>query len=146
VEEFLTLLKAGAKKEANGQLKQAISLYKTAVESFRGDFLPEELYFPWAEAKRLELRSKYTDLLHQLAELYEKQGTLTRAIDCYKKLVNTDPLDEPAYQRLMLLLARRGMRSAALKVYQDCCQALRIELDTEPDKVTTAIYQNILTP
>jgi DNA-binding SARP family transcriptional activator len=36
------------------------------------------------------------------------------------------------------------MRSAALKVYEDCQQALHKELSAEPDKVTTAIYRKIL--
>lgn len=144
VEEFLALIKEGEKREVQGEAKPAISLYKEAVEGYGGDFLPEELYFPRVEAKRTVLRGAYLELLHRLAELYEKQGTSTRAIDCYKKAVNADPLDEPAYQRLMLLHAQRGSRSAALKVYQVCRQVLKKELNAEPDEVTTAIYRKLL--
>ncbi len=146
MEEFLALIKEGERDEAQGQFKKAISIYKEAVEGYGGDFLPEELYFSWAEAKRVELRGNYSELLHRLAGIYEKQGTLTQAIDCYKQLVRVDPLDELACQRLMLLYAQKGRRSAALKVYQDCCQALKKELNTEPDEVTTAIHQKILAP
>jgi DNA-binding SARP family transcriptional activator len=44
----------------------------------------------------------------------------------------------------MLLYAQKGRRSAALKVYRDCCLALKKELNTEPDEVTSAIHQKIL--
>ncbi len=144
VEKFLALVKEGEKKEAQGQVKEAILLYKEAVASYGGDFLPEELYSSWAAAKREELRETCLELLHRLGGLYEKQGALTRAIDCYKRLVRSDLLDEPACQRLMLLYAQKGRRSAALKVYQDCCLALKKELNTEPDKATAAIHQKIL--
>jgi DNA-binding SARP family transcriptional activator len=45
---------------------------------------------------------------------------------------------------LMLLYAQKGMRTAALKVYEDCRQTLRHGLQTEPDVATTAIYRKIL--
>jgi DNA-binding SARP family transcriptional activator len=144
VEKFLAGVKEGEKKETQGQVKEAISLYKNAVASYGGDFLPEERYFPWVDAKREKLRQTYQGFLHRLARLYEKQGALTRAIDCYKRLLDSDPLDEPACQRLMLLYAQKGRRSAALKVYQDCCLALKKELNTEPDEVTSAIHRKIL--
>jgi LuxR family transcriptional regulator, maltose regulon positive regulatory protein len=145
VEKFMALVKEGEKKEAQGRGKEAVALYKEAVASYGGDFLPEELYSPWAAVKREELRETYLELLHRLGRLYEKQGALTRAIDCYKRLVRSDPLDEPACQRLMLLYVQKGRRSGALKVYQDCCLALKKELNTEPDGVTRAIHQKILT-
>jgi DNA-binding SARP family transcriptional activator len=145
VEKFLALVKEGERKEAQGRGKEAVALYKEAVASYGGDFLPEELYSPWAAVKREELRETYLELLHRLGRLYEKQGALTRAIDCYKRLVRSDPLDEPACQRLMLLYVQKGRRSVALKVYQDCCLALKKELNTEPDGVTRAIHQKILT-
>lgn len=68
------------------------------------------------------------------------------AIDCYKRLIYTDPTLEQAYQRLMILYGNRGMRSAALKVYEDCQKALQKELNLKPDPVTVAIYRQILEP
>jgi LuxR family transcriptional regulator, maltose regulon positive regulatory protein len=108
VEKLLALAKEGERKEAQGQVGEAVGLFKEAVASYGGDFLREELYFPWATAKREKLRETYRELLHHLGDLYEKQGALTRAIDCYKKLVRFEPLDEPACQRLMLLLRPEG--------------------------------------
>ena len=82
VEKFLSLIKKGEREEAQGQIKEAISLYKEAVASYGGDFLPEELYSSWGAAKREEFRKTYLKLLYRLGGVYEKQGALTRAIAC----------------------------------------------------------------
>jgi DNA-binding SARP family transcriptional activator len=55
-----------------------------------------------------------------------------------------DPLLEEAYQRLMLLNARLGRRTAALRAYADYQKALRREFNIEPDQTTQAIYRKIL--
>jgi len=144
VDEFLSLNKDGERKEEQGEIKAAISLYKQATELYGGDFLAEELYHPWVEGKREELRGRFLDLLYRLAKLYEGHGSVLKAIDCYHKVVQTDPLAESAYRSLMLLFARRGMRNAALRAYQDCKQSLKEGLDTEPEEATSAIYRKVL--
>jgi LuxR family transcriptional regulator, maltose regulon positive regulatory protein len=144
VQEFLSLFAAGEKQEEQGQIKPAISLGKQAKELYGGDFLAEELYHPWVERKREELRGKYLDLLYHLAKLYESQGAVLKAIDCYTGVVQTDSLAEPAYRGLMLLFARRRRRNAALRAYQDCRQKLKEVLNLEPEESTTAIYRKIL--
>lgn len=143
IDEFRALVRQGEKREEQGDLKAALSLYRQAAELYEGDFLSEELYYSWVERKREELRERFLELLYRRAKLYEEKGSLIKAIDCYKKVVQTDPLAEPAYQRLMVLLAQRGMRNAALRVYQDCRQALQTGLGTEPEEATIAIHRKI---
>jgi len=104
----------------------------------------EDLYAPWAELKREELRTKCIKLLYRMAELQENRGASKKAISCYKKIVQSDPFAERAYQRLMVLYSNRGMRSAALKIYEECKQALQTGLDTEPDEITTSLYKKVL--
>ena len=144
VQEFLSLCTAGEKQEEQGEIKSAISLCKRAKELYGGNFLAEELYHPWVERKREELQGKFLDLLYHLAKLYESQGSVLKAIDCYNKVVQTDSLAEPAYRGLMLLFAQRRMRNAALRTYRDCRQELKEVLNMEPEESTTAIYRKIL--
>ncbi len=89
------------------------------------------------------MRAVYLELLERLSRLYEKQGTLGRAIEYCKKIIQTDPVSESTYRRLMTLYARRGMRSEALRTYEDCKTILAKELEVEPDEVTTAIFRKI---
>jgi LuxR family maltose regulon positive regulatory protein len=145
VTEFLSFCRNGEKKDREGDTTGALALYQEAAQRYQGDFLPEMPYLPWAEFKREELKGRYVEILERLAELHEKRGALTKAINCWQQLLKADPLWELAYQRLILLYSRRGLRAQALKVYESCRQALKQGLDAEPDQVTTAIYRKILT-
>ena len=144
VNEFLSLYEKGKNKEKEGDAKGALSLYEAAAKLYQGDFLVEDLYAPWADIKREELRINHIELLYKTAELYESRGASSKATACYRKVVQSDPLSEKAYQRLMVLYSNRGMRSAALKVYEECKKALLTGLDTEPDEITTSIYKKVL--
>jgi ATP/maltotriose-dependent transcriptional regulator MalT/DNA-binding SARP family transcriptional activator len=143
VDEFLSLYESGGNEEEQGNLNQAVALYKKAIALYGGDFLPEEPYLAWAEKRREELRLTYLELLERVSRFYEQQGTLGRAIEYCKKAIQADPLLEPTYRRLMTLYTRRGMRAEALRTYEACRKALARELDTEPDAVTTAIFKKI---
>jgi len=143
-DEFLSLYDKGKIKEKKGDTKEALSLYEAAAMLYQGDFLVEDLYAPWAGVKREELRKQYIELLYRMAELQENRGASKKATACYKKVILSDPFAEKAYQRLMVLYSNRGKRSAALKVYEECRQALQTGLDTEPDQITTSIYKKIV--
>ena len=144
LDDFLSCCRRGEKKDEAEDIKSAIALYKQAIDLYSGDFLPEELYVSWAEAKREELRERYFRLLFRMAELLEKRGNFKSATDYYKRVIQQDATSETAYQRLMLNYSRRGMRNAALKAYQDCVKALQNELNTEPDTLTTSLYKKLL--
>ncbi|MDY6837594.1 MAG: BTAD domain-containing putative transcriptional regulator [Thermodesulfobacteriota bacterium] len=143
-EAFLSLCEEGKREEKRGHVRNALSLYHEAAQLYQGDFLAEDLYALWAQEKRRELRSKYVALLNKMAGLYEARGASRKAIASYKALIQTDPLLEGAYQKLMTLYSNLGKRSAALGVYDECRKALKAGLDTEPDKVTTSLYNKIL--
>jgi DNA-binding SARP family transcriptional activator len=141
---FLSLMKRGEEKEKGGDLKSALSLYNEALELYKGDFLPEEVRLIEADRKREELREKYIDLLHRLAMLHEKQGALKKAIECHKKAIQADALVEESYQKLMTLYSAKGMYNEAIKTYEACEKALKAELKTKPDAITTSLYKKIL--
>ncbi|RJR39724.1 MAG: hypothetical protein C4567_11540 [Deltaproteobacteria bacterium] len=143
VDEFLSLQESGEELEEKGNLSQALALYKKAVDLYGGDFLPEEPYLPWAEKRREELRGIHLGILERVSQIYEKQGAVTKAIKYCQMIIQTDPVSESTYRRLMTLYARRGMHSEALKTYEDCRKALGRGLDAEPDAVTTAIFRKM---
>jgi two-component SAPR family response regulator len=143
-DRFLSLLKIAEEKKKKGDEKEAFPLYAEALEIYKGDFLPEELYSPWPDKKREELKAKYMELLNKMAKLHEKQGSLKKAMDCYKKAIQVDPLIEESYQKLMTFYSNKGIYNEALRIYEDCKKALKKELKAQPDSTTTAIYKKIL--
>jgi LuxR family maltose regulon positive regulatory protein len=141
---FLSLIKMAQEKEKRGDGKGTFSFYAEALEIYKGDFLPEELYAPWADKKREELRAKYIELLNKMAKLHEKQGAMRKAVDCYKKAIQVDPLIEESYQKLMTFYSSKGVYNEGLRTYEDCKKVLKKELKTKPDSTTTALYNKIL--
>ena len=134
----------GETNERAGDIKGALLHYREAIDLYNGDFLPEDLYVPPIERKREELRRKYLDLLFKTARIYEYRRALSKAISYYRRAIQTDPLLESACQRLMILLSDKGKRNEALRVYEECKKALKNEIDSEPEQLTTAIYSKIL--
>src|SRR5262245_33189354 len=49
-------------------------LFEAAIDLYRGDLLPEDLYEDWAVAPREKMRGLYLDLLFRLARLREESG------------------------------------------------------------------------
>jgi DNA-binding SARP family transcriptional activator/CRP-like cAMP-binding protein len=144
LDEFLLLQKQGKKAEEAGEVGRAILYYRSAIEIYSGDFLAEDLYETWAEAKRYQLRTMYIDLLYRTAGLYEAQGRSRKAIEHYKMIIKTDPICEAAYQKLMLIYSNGGMRAEALRAYQDCRKALEREIGVQPGRLTSSIYRKII--
>jgi LuxR family transcriptional regulator, maltose regulon positive regulatory protein len=143
-DQFLSLLKTGEDREKRGDMKGALPLYIEAAEIYKGEFLPEELYPPWADKKREELRWKYIELLNKMANLYERQGVMKKAVDCFKKAIQTDPLLEEFYQKLMTFYSNKGMYNNALRTFEECKKALKKGLKSKPDLTTVAIHNKVL--
>jgi two-component SAPR family response regulator len=111
---------------------------------YKGDFLADELYIPWADKKREELKEKYIELLARAANLNDRQGAVKKAIECHKKAIQADPLLEESYQKLMGLCYSKGMYNEALRAYESCRNVLKKELQSKPDPTTTALYNMIM--
>ena len=144
INQFLSLLKMAEEKEKRGDIKAALSHYTEAMELYKGEFLPEELYAPWVDKKREELREKYIKLLNKMANLHERQGAVKKTIDCYKRAIQTDPILEESYQKLMSFYSGKGMYNDALRIYEECKKALKKGLKSKPDLTTEAIHKKVL--
>jgi DNA-binding SARP family transcriptional activator len=144
IDEFLSLYKRARRAERAGDIRNSIVYGNAAIEVYKGDYLEDELYTPWTIMKREEIRALYIDILRRTAAYYENQGSLRRSIDLYKLVVKTDPTLEEAYQKLMLTYSDLGMRTEAIRVYNECRRALDRDLGVEPDKLTTSIYERIV--
>ncbi len=144
IDEFLSLCKRAKKAEQAGDIKGSIGFGNAAIELYKGDYLEDELYTPWTMPKREETRAIYIDILRRTASHCERQGNSRKSIDLYKLLIKADPALEEAYRKLMLLYSNIGMRTEAIRVYNECTRVLGRELGVDPDKLTTSIYGRIV--
>ena len=66
-------------------------------------------------------------------------GREDEGIGAARRLLALEPWREEVHRQLMVLLARGGQRSAALKQFEVCRRVLAEELQTEPDVATVAL-------
>ncbi len=122
-----------------------------ALDLYRGDFLAHQhlsgspAFEEWALTQRERLHQLAVNRLHCLAEHHNRQGAHGRAYDLAARQLELDPWREEAHRQAMRALALGGQRSAALAQYEKCRRALAEELNAEPGKETTALYERIRT-
>jgi predicted ATPase/DNA-binding SARP family transcriptional activator len=118
--------------------------YLAALELYKGDLLPEDPYEDWTSARREELRSLYLDLLMELARLQEERKDYPAALETLGKVLESEPALEAAHHSQMRLYLLLGQRRKAIKQYERLREALRQELDVEPDEESQALFVKIL--
>ena len=121
------------------------SLCQRALELYGGELLPGDLYEPWTEAPREELRALRTRLLRQLVEAFGKRGDWARAAETLRGLPSSDYDEEMARAR-MRVHHRAGDPASAVAEYARLRDALRRDLDVEPAAQTEALYRAISSP
>lgn len=95
------------------------------------------------ERDRFESLAEQTVVVASISTLCSADSDA--ALQLARKLLSRDQLLEPVYRAVMRISRGRGERAAALKSYAACRDALREELNVEPDPETEALYRDILT-
>ncbi|MEZ4662834.1 MAG: BTAD domain-containing putative transcriptional regulator [Caldilineaceae bacterium] len=126
-----------------------VATLAAAANLYRSDFLagfqvhdaPD--FAQWVANERTRLRTYVLQLHHVLSNFYAAQGDLQQAMDYVRRSLQLEPWREESHRQLMRLLAQSGQRSAALAQFELCCQALRSELNVEPDAATLELVARI---
>ncbi len=118
-------------------------LLEDAAALYCGDYLLEELYSEWSAPRREALKRGWTGLLLNLAELREARGAYASAMEPLNRLLATDPTDETAVQRLMILLTRLDRRGEALNTYRRLATRLERNYESEPLPETREMYEQL---
>ncbi len=136
-------LKTGQYFEAHNQVGAAVSDYEIAMSLYRGDFLTEDPYEQWTILPRERLRINYMDMLDRLAGIYFTEGRYAACIVLCQCILERDNCREDAHRRLMQCYVQQGQPHLALRQYQVCEQALRAELEVEPEPATAQLAERI---
>ncbi len=120
-----------------------------AINLYRGDFMEgfslrdslmfDDWQFQQSEAFRSELASALSLLIDDsiISQNFES------ALEPARRWLSLDPLNEAAHRRLIELYDWSGMRTAAMRQYQECMRVLDAELGVPPLEETTRLYEAI---
>jgi DNA-binding SARP family transcriptional activator len=109
---------------------------------YRGPFL-EETIEPWTISYRERLRSRYLRAIRRSGEQFEIVENFERAANLYEKGLETDPLAEELYRRLMRCRYAAGQKGEAIAAYERCKKILCSVLGINPSPETEAVYRAI---
>jgi len=143
VREFETAVSRANEAEKVGNPIAEREMLERAAEMYRGDLLPG-LYDEWIEGERRRLSEKHIEVLNRLVSLLEQKRDFLLAIQYAERLMRLEPLREASYQHLMHLHALNGDRAGALRVYQQCINALQQELNIEPGPATRQMHEQVM--
>ena len=131
----------GARKAADEP--EALDGLRHTLDLYRGDFLEGDDIGDWHLEIRDRLRRLFGDAVMLLGQRHLDRGDNREAAEWFRRVVEVDELHEDAYRRLMLALTRAGERSEALRQFERLSQALRSDLEAEPERETKALYERL---
>jgi DNA-binding SARP family transcriptional activator len=143
-EEFEQHWALGRRLEKEGKVAEAIREFELAEALYRGDYLEDEPYEEWTLLRREALKDTYVIILSKLADYSMQTADYESRIIYCQKILAKDPCREDAYRWLMCCYSRLGQRNHALRWYEICRRTIQAELDTSPDRETTALYDSLL--
>ncbi len=143
VHRFAALCETAKRLLKSGETKKGLGYCEEALPLYQGDFLPDDPDPEWARGTREALRQNSIALLIKAGRSCETQGTWTKAVRFYERVLGCDPCQEEVYRRIMALYADHGKRAKALQIYEQCRIMLRETLDIQPDSQTESLFRKI---
>lgn len=141
VAEFEANIARGDGLRRLGRAADAVPFYEAAADLYRGDLTIGSDIRHLLERERL--RSRYLELLRELAEMRFAVGMLHDAREWARRLLECDPCREDAHRLVMRCDVRQGQRAQALRQFRTCEAILRREFDVEPEPATRDLFETI---
>ncbi|MGF7006170.1 BTAD domain-containing putative transcriptional regulator [Aminobacter sp. BE322] len=118
----------------------------TAAELYRGDLLAADAIHEgtdWFAPHQRSYRRIALQVAERLSQAAPRPGSPSAAA-CERlaeRLLAADPTAEEAHRAIIRLCLQRGQPNAALRQYKLCQEALRRELEAEPEAATSALIE-----
>jgi len=107
--------------------------------------LLEGFYEDWIINERERLHHLYLNGLQHLMMYHRHHNQAEKGLECGRKILQLDPLQEAVHREMMLLYAVSGERALAIRQYEICRTALISELKIQPMDETQRLYARLLT-
>jgi DNA-binding SARP family transcriptional activator len=127
-----------------GHTVEAMQSYAVAIDLYSAPFLAEDRYEEWTDEPRRAYQVMHLEALHRLARHHVERGEHSAAILLCQRALAEESCDEEAHQTLMACYMAQGLRHLAVRQFQICANALRIELGLTPSEELEAFYRRVV--
>ncbi len=131
---------AARKPGAHGSDGEEVARFaERAIALYGGTFLSGETFCSGVVTHRERLRSKFLRTIVKAGRHWEKAEEWGKAIVCYQRGSEVDPVSEDMCRGLISCNVRMGRDTEAHAVYQRCCKTLSTVLGVSPSPDLQAI-------
>ncbi len=142
VDEFEVLCRRAADEKLDDMKR--ISIYREAMEIYRGDFLPKLNMEFWVIPLSVHYHSLYLTAVKRYVDLLERNGLYIEISQACTSAIVIDPLDEDLHCMQIRALIHQGKNSAALTQYEKATDVLYRNLGIKPSEALRRLYVEIM--
>lgn len=139
-EVFETFIKNATKTEGPKRLEYLNS----ALNVYKGDFLPKTSLEPWAVPLATYYHSQYLQAAHQAVNMLSADSLYNEIIAICQKATGIDPYDEDLHYWLILSLYKTGEQQQALQHYNYVTDMFFSRFGVNPSDKLTDLYKEII--
>ena len=118
--------------------------WEAALERYRGDLFPGDVYADWAAEPRERLKQTVVRAALAVARDAIQARQYEKALSACQRALALEPWQEEAVLLGMQACIAQNDRSGAIRMYKKLERALREELDVTPQEVVQAYYRSVL--
>jgi len=126
----------GVKAETLSSLEYAVNLYQ-------GKYFADCFIQEWCAIEEQYYHQQYLLASEKLISILLTQNELEKALDITYQVLNKDNLWEPAYQSQMKIFHEMGENTMVRKVFRQCQEVFRQQLDSSVSPPTLELYEKI---
>ena len=129
-------------------VQSGLNELEAAAKLYSGEFLDGlsiegEEFESWRRGEATRYRDQVLDVLNRLMTQLSERREVERAIQMGTRILQLEPLHEPAARHLMRLYSESGRRGAATQLYRKLTDGLRTELQAQPEAATRLVFAKI---
>ncbi len=126
------------------ETEEGLRLGRQALDLYGGVFLPTDTNRPFTISSRLRLKDRFIRLVNSLGDVLLSTGREEEYSALYCRALDTDPLVEDFYLKIMEFYLRLGRRAEAAEVYRRCRDTLTAEFGVTPSNSLNRLHQRIM--
>ncbi|MBF0555597.1 MAG: hypothetical protein HQK96_13745 [Nitrospirae bacterium] len=118
-------------------------LCNKAFSLYNGDFLQGDQDHYWIVYQRERLKDMFVELCGKAGTYYTRVHNWHKAIDVYKKAIETDNLQETSYRGMIDCYLKANLYGEALCAYNKCKHVFNTTFDIDPSEETRSLIRTI---